>query len=402
LFVICFIRSFKLKLNHADYSLYKKKINGSVFWYARFWNPRKKKYAAFRSLGIELTGTKGRQKAAEQTAAALFPSILAEWGLSAGSSVAFLDYIRSFWSADCGYFKDFEVSNGAPVTTGYIAAAQRIIRLHISLFEQFDSISLKELDHLHIRDFQQWGMERGMSRALLKQALRVMRIPVSYAIKHNELSIDPFLKVPTVSYKPKPKGILLPEERDALVNAACDDKQQRLAVFIGLFAGLRISEARGLKWDDVDLGNDYIYLRKQWKEKEGLRRPKYNSVRDIPIAAPLRDALLDVSGGKGFVFPALISRKGNCPASLTSFETALYKMLGSIGISKDDMRKRNISFHSLRHCFVSYARSQGLNDFEIMRLAGHKSMGCMNTYSHTEAVNMEWCKKLLTKRQNLL
>ena len=45
-----------------------------------------------------------------------------------------------------------------------------------------------------------------------------------------------------------------------------------------------------------------------------------------------------------------------------------------------------MSFHSLRHGFISISRLAGLSDFEIQGLAGHKSGVMMERYSHAAQV----------------
>ncbi|MDR2210329.1 MAG: tyrosine-type recombinase/integrase [Spirochaetaceae bacterium] len=44
--------------------------------------------------------------------------------------------------------------------------------------------------------------------------------------------------------------------------------------------------------------------------------------------------------------------------------------------------RRNISFHSCRHSFITLGRQAGIPDLEIQALAGHKSGAIMERYSH--------------------
>ncbi len=61
-------------------------------------------------------------------------------------------------------------------------------------------------------------------------------------------------------------------------------------------------------------------------------------------------------------------------------------MLESIGITKEQQKERNLTFHGMRHTFVTLARMAGLPDITVQALAGHKSAEMMNRYSHAAQV----------------
>lgn len=58
------------------------------------------------------------------------------------------------------------------------------------------------------------------------------------------------------------------------------------------------------------------------------------------------------------------------------------RILRNIGIDDDQRTQRNLTFHGLRHSFVTLARMAGLPDIAVMALAGHKSSKMMDRYSH--------------------
>jgi integrase len=69
--------------------------------------------------------------------------------------------------------------------------------------------------------------------------------------------------------------------------------------------------------------------------------------------------------------------------------------LKSIGIDETAMKKRNITFHSLRHTYVTLGRISGLTDFEIQTLA-RQTPAVMNRYSHgQQAIDFAAMKKKL-------
>jgi integrase len=52
----------------------------------------------------------------------------------------------------------------------------------------------------------------------------------------------------------------------------------------------------------------------------------------------------------------------------------------------NEQKRRNITFHSLRHTYITLSRLAGIIDVEIQALAGHKDGRMMNNYTHTGQV----------------
>jgi integrase len=79
-------------------------------------------------------------------------------------------------------------------------------------------------------------------------------------------------------------------------------------------------------------------------------------------------------------------RRPGEPLSNNFFRRALASELATIGIDDSEQRRRNITFHGLRHSYVTLARFGGISDLEIQALAGHKSGAMMERYSHAAQV----------------
>jgi len=71
-------------------------------------------------------------------------------------------------------------------------------------------------------------------------------------------------------------------------------------------------------------------------------------------------------------------------------------MLRDIGISEETQKARKIVFHSLRHTYVSLSRGAGVPDFVVQRIAGHKTMGMTDKYSHATPEDIQNAKDLVT------
>jgi integrase len=55
----------------------------------------------------------------------------------------------------------------------------------------------------------------------------------------------------------------------------------------------------------------------------------------------------------------------------TFFCNAIRRELEAIGISAYEQKKRNLTFHRLRHSFITLGRLDGITDLEIQAIAGH-------------------------------
>jgi integrase len=169
-----------------------------------------------------------------------------------------------------------------------------------------------------------------------------------------------------------------------------------------MLCGLRRGEVRGLQWGDI--GDGLITVCHNWIDDEGIKAPKCKggvlreNKRPVPFLASVADAIEAVRhisrnpAPDHFVFEGLY-RPGE-PLGNNFFRRALTVELLTIGINKmttngegkkviddSEQRRRNLTFHGLRHTFVTLGRLAGISDMEIQTLAGHKSGAMMEWYS---------------------
>jgi integrase len=237
-----------------------------------------------------------------------------------------------------------------------------------------------------------------------------MRVAIRDIIKREDLTWDPFLRIKQAPEKLNEKGILSFEEVSALICSPVKSPQSRLALLLGMLCGMRRGEIRGLKWADVQ--DDVINIKNNWQDLEGIKKPKYGSAGIVPLPASAKD-ILDGLKKKTYVKEQLVfesSQYKGKPVSNNFFRYSLKKELISIGISAEEQKRRNITFHSLRHTFITLGRLAGISDLEIQALARHKNSGMMNRsakykdsammdrYSHAEqVVDFQAAKEKLEK-----
>jgi len=134
-----------------------------------------------------------------------------------------------------------------------------------------------------------------------------------------------------------------------------------------LFTGMRRSEARFLKWEDVNLNRGFLTI----------RDPKGSVDQDIPLSAPALEIIKKQKKLKKnlFVFPG---ERGEGPRGIRQINDSARAIRDAAGLTKDFR-----PCHGLRHTFASHLASSGEVDlYTIQRLLTHKSPAMTQRYSH--------------------
>jgi integrase len=220
-----------------------------------------------------------------------------------------------------------------------------------------------------------------------------------------EVPRDPFALVKQAHEAVTEKGVLTREEAAALIASPAKDKRRRLAILLGALCGMRIGEVRGLHWSDIDPEAGVIHIRHNWQDLEGIKAPKSGEPRDVPLPQAVKEAGEAYQEGRPAAAGELVfGRKDGRPLCNGYFRLGLIADLEAVGISGEEQRRRNISFHSLRHTYITLSRAMGISDFEIQALAGHKSFAMMERYSHAkQAVDYDSARRridLLSSARN--
>ena len=392
-----------MKTKHAPYSLYKKRIGDKQFWYVRFWDAKERRYAAHRATGIEAAGAKERRGEAERAANEMLGSVVFN-----ASFMTLPVYLKAFWSGESPYFREREKVKGKKFSNNYEKSGRSVVRLYIETYPPFVSLPVSALTRNMVKDFMLWAAERGVSGTRINRAVQALRIPVRYAVEKGEIADDPFARLAPAAAKAKTRGVLTRAEAERLVNAPVKLLRRRLAVLLGLLAGMREGEVRGLHWEDI--GEGVIRIRHNWQDFDGLKDPKCGSFRTVFLDDALKAALEAYRKEKGNPAGGLVfsREKDDRPMCINFFRQAFRAELEAAGIPGgwrwkkpmpegyvDEQKRRNLTYHSLRHSFVSLSRYAGINDFQIMGLVGHRSSAMMDRYSHpSEMVETEKIKKI--------
>ncbi len=188
--------------------------------------------------------------------------------------------------------------------------------------------------------------------------------------------------------------ILTLEEQNRLMcylKKDCDF--QKFGVIMCLFTGIRLGEICGLKWEDIDLINGIIKIRRTIQRIQNgnggtrflIDSPKTQcSVRDIPLPDFLTTYLKMQNNRNPSAY--LLTGTTNFLQPRT-YQNKFKSYLKSSGLSQA------FHFHTLRHTFASRAVELGFDAKTLSEILGHSSVNItLNRYVHTS---------IELKRQNM-
>ncbi len=175
-------------------------------------------------------------------------------------------------------------------------------------------------------------------------------------------------------------GILSIEEVRTLFLTPWPDPMHQAINLLSATTGMRLGECLGLKGEDIH--DDYIHICHNYQHADGVKAPKWGSIRDVPLPVMTHRALEALAStnphGNGFIF---WSRDPKRPMSSRTAINGLIAALKRIGISNEERMRRGIHFHSWRHWYNSMLRGR-VEDHALRALTGHKAEAMTERYSH--------------------
>lgn len=154
--------------------------------------------------------------------------------------------------------------------------------------------------------------------------------------------------------------------------------------------GLRISEAVGLTWAHLDLGESpRVQVREQYYKGERRKLKSNSGRRDLPLSPGMATRLLahrrDNYGGQDQ--PVFASRAGTELLPANVYRRVLAPAARSVGLvvyveGREEPRSA-VSFHTFRHTCASLLFAAGRNVKQVQEWLGHADPGfTLRTYVH--------------------
>jgi integrase len=255
---------------------------------------------------------------------------------------------------------------------------------------------LADVEPGDVRDLFGQMRKDGRSTSAIKKLRAALSAMFATAVDDNVLRSNPVagVRIPAAPAEPieeeEGSKALTRVDLGILIAAIPDD--WRLFFEFLVHSGLRISEAIGLRWEHLDLGDSpHVKVREQFYkgQRKGLKSGAGR--RDVPLSPGMLKRLHahrrdNYAGPKTPVFP---SKAGTELLPANVYRRVLAPAAKAVGFKKEvevdgKTRERStVSFHTFRHTCASLLFEAGKSIKQVQEWLGHEDPGfTLRTYVH--------------------
>ena len=273
-------------------------------------------------------------------------------------------------------------------------------------------MKIQDIRSNHLQKFFIGRLETGDSISVLKRLLIHIKSCFNYAIEENIIIRDPTISVRlpvTVDTKENKIKVFSAIEQEKIISSLTNTVVDRMILF-SFGTGLRLSEALGLKWSDIEGSN--LYVTRQYKyepiiDSDGNRTWTHNykplktksSIRTIPLPVNIqnmlkqhyKDQLLEkmYMGTKYNENEVIFADEYGNPIEQKRPTRRLNKLCKDLDIPKR-------GYHALRHSYATRLFELGVDVKTVQSLLGHSDLSTTNNiYVHVmDEVKLKAVEKL--------
>jgi integrase len=296
------------------------------------------------------------------------------------------------------YFEEWIETYAGRTSRGFSETTRPEYRRPIAAHAQprWKTWKLSEIEPADVRDLFGQMRRNGCSTSQIKKLRAALSVLFATATEDGVLRSNPILgvRIPApnedeVPVEEKAKALTRAELRVFL--AALPDEWHLFFEFLS-HTGLRISEAVGLRWEHLDLGEDpAVHVREQLYKGKRKRLKSKEGKRDLPLSPRMTERLLAQrrDAYRGPKSPVFCSRAGTELRPENVYRRILAPAAISVGfqveVEVDGVKRTRstISFHTFRHTCASLLFEAERNVKQVQTWLGHADAGfTLSTYIH--------------------
>lgn len=260
-----------------------------------------------------------------------------------------------------------------------ILAYQQHVNLHIVPY--LGSVKLSRLSGPTVNAFRDQLLDAGRSRDMVRRVLASLTALVGEAQARGLVAVNNVRAVTKTKRgkRAEPRIEMPPMDELRAIIAATPDRHRPM-ILTALLAGLRASELRGLFWEDVDLKQGEIHVRRRVDRFNKFGPPKSEAgTRTIPMSPLLANSLRQwrlvcPKGELGLVFPNGAGKVENHGNLLSRIFWPIQIAAGVTVPLRDGQPDAKYSLHALRHACAALWIEQGFGPKRIQVLMGHATV----------------------------
>lgn len=269
--------------------------------------------------------------------------------------------------------------------------------------QTFDSITFEFIESYCQFLLKKGGKKgQGLSAKTVSDILSIIRNITKFAVKKGiNVGYDP--GIIQVKQEPKQMQVLNKAEQNRLCEYILENQEPcNIGILLCLFTGLRIGEICALRWEDVSLSNQTLYIHQTLQRIQNplddgaktqiiITTPKSAcSIRTIPLPDEIYNVLIQYKKSSGGYLLTNDEYKFIEPRTM---QNKFKKILKLNNIA-------NTNFHALRHTFATRCIELGFDVKSLSEILGHASVNItMNRYVHP---TLEMKKENMQKLSDLL
>jgi len=246
-----------------------------------------------------------------------------------------------------------------------------------------DLMLLRPLDVQRFRDEQ----AKTKSRNTANLSIKVLRAAFNAAMKAELIGTNPAKAVDKLKLQGENARRPFTDAELKHVLDACRGTELEGLTLFGAFTGQRLSDVKNLTWRQVDLQKNEVSF---VTSKTGRRLT-------LPLLKPLQEYIATLPSSDNPDAPLFPTLGVSDPATVSN---AFYDVLVDVGLAKARTHRNTgkgrhaarrvapLSFHSLRHYFVSKLKAGGLSDTVSMAIVGHSTQTIHHQYAHLEVQDL--------------
>jgi len=240
------------------------------------------------------------------------------------------------------------------------------------LVPHFGDLVLSKITPHHIEEYKRSRLDDGVNPSTINRELACLKYMFTVAERFGKFDgKNPVKEVKPLQERKFVMKILARDEIKRLIDVA--NGYMRPVIILALNTGMRKGEILGLKWNDVDFIEHYIYLKKT----------KSNVMRKVPMNSVVSGMLKKLKREGNYVFTN--------PATGLQYSDIFHPFKAAC----EEAKIRDLRFHDLRHTAATLMVMGGIDLVTVKEILGHSTIEMTMRYAHPTPENKRKAVEIL-------